>query len=48
MLTKVKKEEDGNSDGEIIPKDEDEDPNDQEIKGQKMKKVCNFYLLQIN
>ena len=38
MLTEVKKEEDGNSDGEIIPKDEDEDPKGQENKGQKMEK----------
>jgi hypothetical protein len=37
MLTEVKKEEDGNSDGEIFPKDEDEDPKGQENKSQKMK-----------
>jgi hypothetical protein len=38
MLTEVKKEDDGNSDGEIIPKDEDQDPKGQKNKGQKMKK----------
>ena len=37
MLTEVKKEEDGNSDGEMIPKDEDDDPKGQDNKSQKMK-----------
>ena len=37
MLTEVKKEEDENSDGEMIPKDEDDDPKGQDNKSQKMK-----------
>ena len=37
MLTQVKKEEDENSDGEMIPKDEDDAPKGQDNKGRKMK-----------
>ena len=37
MLTEVKKEEDENSDGEMIPKDEDDAPKGQDNKGRKMK-----------
>ena len=37
MLTEVKKEEDENSDGEMIPKNEDDAPKAQDNKGRKMK-----------